>query len=98
MAACSLCGADVIYASTAASNGKKSMMVVADVRGQCWFEKGTDHKGRTKNLLVVASREHPRPERGRFFRQHTFDCAPYKAKKAIEAALKRAATAKESSE
>lgn len=96
MAKCSLCQAEVIYASTAASEGKKSMMVVADVRGQCWFEKGTDHKGRTKNLLVVASKEHPRPARGRFFRQHSFDCKPYKAKKEIEAALKRAAAAKES--
>lgn len=94
MARCSLCSADVIYARTAASNGKKSMPVNAspDVRGQCWFEKMTDHKGREANLLVVASAEHPRPERGRFFRQHNFDCAPYKTKKRIEAALRGGVT------
>lgn len=93
MSKCSLkCGRDVIYARTAASLGKKSMAVNAQPvpNGTAWFEKMTDHKGKESNLLVVASGEHPRPETGRFFRLHSLDCGPYKAKKEIEAALKRA--------
>lgn len=92
VARCSLCAAQVTYAKTAASGGRKAMMVVPDPGGQCWFERGTDYKNRPANLLIVASKEHPRPESGvRFFRQHQFDCGPYKAKKEIEAALKRSA-------
>lgn len=89
MAKCSLkCGADVMFARTAASGGKKSMAVNAKPvpHGTAWFEKIDG-----KNLLVVASTEHPKPEGGRFFRLHNLDCGPYKAKKEIEAALKRAA-------
>lgn len=93
MTACSLkCGMDVIYAGTAASLGKKSMAVNAtpNPNGTAWFEKMPNHKGVERNLLVVASADHPRPERGRFFRLHSLDCGPYKAKKAVEAALARA--------
>lgn len=97
MAACSLCKAPVIYAKTAASLGKASMPVNAepDPKGQCWFVKMTNHKGVDANLLMVSSAEHPRPERGRFFRQHLLDCQPYKTKKRIEAAMKKAMKAEE---
>lgn len=89
MAKCSLgCGDDVMYARTAASGGKSSITIDARpvTNGTCWFEK-TDGK----NFLVVASKEHPRPEFGAFFRLHNPHCPRYKAKKEVEAALKRAA-------
>lgn len=89
MAECSLCRVEgVIYAPTMASQGRKSMMVVPHPAGTAWFEQGTDHKGRSKRMLVVASREHPMPEGARRFRMHTLDCKPYHAKKRIERLLR----------
>lgn len=81
-----------MFCPTAASKGKKTVVVDATpvTNGTAWFESGENHKGEKKNLLVVASKEHPRPASGRFFRLHTY-CGPYRAKKEIEAALKRAA-------
>lgn len=77
-----------MYARSAASGGKTSITIDAQpvTNGNTWFEKIDG-----KNLLVVASKEHPRPETGRFFRLHNPHCPRYRAKKEIEAALKRAA-------
>jgi hypothetical protein len=91
---CSLgCGADVMYVKTAASGGRRTIAVNAEPapNGTAWFEKGKDHKGKECNLLVVTSKDHPRPPTGRFFRLHNFDCGPHHAREEIKAALARAA-------
>lgn len=79
MAKCSLCPeTGIIWARTE----KGTVPVVPDPRGNAWYEgSGKDR------VLVFASKERPRPGRGRFFRLHFIDCPGHRGKERIKRAL-----------
>lgn len=84
MARCNFCDEPIIWAKTP-DNKRLPLNARPTDRGNAWFDNG---------VVRISSAEHPIPDGVRRFVPHFIGCEPYKAKKALEAKLKRKETGK----